>query len=248
MTDTSQQHGNDTAGTPPIPPPKTVKFRCPFCQVIFEPAKGSCRCPACGKFMMIPPHLRPEAGDRKKKRKTRIEKPPPENAVLAVLSKFTGRRRISVLFGVIGVLVIAGIMLVQKASETTITQRPSKEGTTTTNLVVLRTAVELFYRDCQRYPTTQESLKALVRNPAPKVPGWKGPYINLLRNDSWFTPFRYELRNDSVVLSSAGPDGRHGTRDDILAPQPDIKLMAEFDSVTNATFDVQEPWPDTDEE
>lgn len=247
-TDAGQQQGDNTAGATPATPVKAIKFRCPFCRVIFEPVKGSSRCPACKKFMMIPPHLRPDAGDRKKKHKPRMEKPPPENAVLAVFSKFTGRRRISVMFAVIGLLAVVGIMLVRQASVTSVIQRPSKESTTVTNLVVLRTAVEIFYRDCRRYPTTQESLKALVRNPAPGIPGWKGPYINLLRNDSWFTPFRYELRDGNVALSSAGPDGRHGTRDDLFAPPPDVSLMADFDSAAATTNDVEEPWPDVEEQ
>lgn len=246
-TDSGKQQAVDKTCAPPASSPaKTPKLRCPFCHEIFEPVKGSSRCPACNKFMMIPPHLRPDAGERKKKSKIRQERPFQENPALAVFSKFAGRRRIPVMFAVVGLLIVAGVMLVRQAGETSIIQRPSKEATTVTNLVVLRTAVELFYRDCQRYPTTQESLKALVRNPPPAIPGWKGPYINLLRTDSWFTPFRYEFRNGNVILSSAGPDGRHGTSDDIFAPPPDISLMADFDSAAAITNDIPEPWPETE--
>ena len=129
--------------------------------------------------------------------------------------------------GIMGILVVVGVMLVRQTEKANLLKRPSKHNTTLQNLTVLRTALEIFYRDCRRYPTTQESLKALVRDTS--IQGWRGPYITLLRNDSWYTTFRYENRNGTVILASAGPDCRHGTRDDIKSPAPDLKLMANWD-------------------
>ncbi|MCX7590109.1 MAG: type II secretion system protein GspG [Kiritimatiellae bacterium] len=86
----------------------------------------------------------------------------------------------------------------------------------TSELYVLRTALELFRRDCGRYPSREEGLPALVRNPG--VSTWKGPYITLLKPDPWRTWYHYELVQQRVVLFSHGPDRLPRTADDITAP------------------------------
>jgi type II secretion system protein G len=94
---------------------------------------------------------------------------------------------------------------------------------TTQNLGVLRTALECYRRDCERYPTTGEGLFALV-HPL-RVQGWKGPYITMLKPDPWHNPYLYGCTNETVFLSSAGPDGLPETEDDIAAPPPDMEYV-----------------------
>jgi type II secretion system protein G len=90
---------------------------------------------------------------------------------------------------------------------------------TEANLRVLHTALDLFRVDCGRYPTTAETLTALVRSRG--IRGWKGPYIQALYMDPWLHPYQYGCTNDVVALSSMGPDGQPNTPDDLQAPAPD---------------------------
>ncbi len=94
------------------------------------------------------------------------------------------------------------------------------------NLQVLRTALELFRRDCGRYPHADEGLAALVERPA-DAPGWQGPYIETLWPDPWRAPFRYAAEAGGLRLWSDGPDGVTGSDDDIAAPPPDYRLLVE---------------------
>jgi type II secretion system protein G len=92
------------------------------------------------------------------------------------------------------------------------------------NLGSLRTALELFHKDCGRYPSTRENLAALIRQPR-SAPGWHGPYIKALWPDPWKHPYHYEIAGGILRLSSNGPDGQMNTGDDIFAPPPDMTLV-----------------------
>lgn len=82
-------------------------------------------------------------------------------------------------------------------------------------------AVQSFYVDCNRYPTTEEGLKVLNEKPEGEgLEGWAGPYLDTADpKDPWGTSFQYvypgEKNKDGYDLSSAGPDKQHGTEDDI---------------------------------
>jgi general secretion pathway protein G len=86
------------------------------------------------------------------------------------------------------------------------------------DLYALRVAVERFRLDCGRYPASAEGLKALVLDPP--APGWRGPYVNLVRPDPWRRPYLYAVTGGAVDVRSAGPDGRPYTADDIGSPAP----------------------------
>jgi len=94
---------------------------------------------------------------------------------------------------------------------------------TVSSLWALRTAIECFRRDCGRYPTAEEGLRALVLPPG--VPGWRGPYVALLKRDPWRHDYRYACTTGEVTVASAGPDGEAGTADDIFAPPPDMTYV-----------------------
>ena len=81
----------------------------------------------------------------------------------------------------------------------------------------LKHALQAFFLDNHRYPTTAEGLEALRTAPA-DMPRWDGPYIEDEDiEDPWENPIRYESVNeDSYKISSDGPDGKPGTDDDIV--------------------------------
>jgi general secretion pathway protein G len=68
-----------------------------------------------------------------------------------------------------------------------------------------------------RYPTAQEGLDALVHKPAGNLPDWK-PCLDALHPDPWNHPYIYRCPGDNgkdYEVSSAGPDGKAGTDDDV---------------------------------
>ena len=85
--------------------------------------------------------------------------------------------------------------------------------------------VEAFSSDVQRYPTQQEGLQALLREPA-GVEGWSGPYVRDRRmlNDPWGRPILYSVDAEarSFSLKSLGADGKpggSGVDRDLQAPE-----------------------------
>lgn len=82
-------------------------------------------------------------------------------------------------------------------------------------------ALEAFKKDCKRYPATAEGLAALLDG-VERVKGWRGPYLaeRLTQKDPWGQPYRYlspGVHNEKGYdLSSAGPDGKFDTEDDLV--------------------------------
>jgi general secretion pathway protein G len=96
----------------------------------------------------------------------------------------------------------------------------AKIKTTQASIGSLKSALRIFESDNGRFPTTEEGLQALARNPG-NLPSWKHPYVedNNVEGDAWGNKWIYRCPGtrdpDGFDLSSAGPDGREGTEDDI---------------------------------
>jgi len=87
------------------------------------------------------------------------------------------------------------------------------------DVMKLETALEAFRVDTGRYPTQIEGLQTLIQPPS-NAPVWRGPYVKMIPRDPWGKPYLYvspgQRHPDTFDLSSAGPDGRLGTADDIV--------------------------------
>src|SRR5579864_9456211 len=62
------------------------------------------------------------------------------------------------------------------------------------DIATLMQALKLYKLDNRRYPTTEQSLQALVVKPTsgPPADGWKtGGYIDKLPKDPWGNPYQY---------------------------------------------------------
>ena len=74
-------------------------------------------------------------------------------------------------------------------------------------------ALDLFYMDAGRYPTTSEGLAALVK-PAPGLTAWNGPYLKggTVPNDPWGKPYAYRSPGErsAYEIVSYGSDGQEG--------------------------------------
>jgi general secretion pathway protein G len=81
-------------------------------------------------------------------------------------------------------------------------------------------AIKLYRVDNGGCPSTSQGLEALVSMPAnlPQPSSWMGPYLEAatVPLDPWDHPYQYQLIGaDTFRISSAGPDGVHGTVDDV---------------------------------
>lgn len=92
----------------------------------------------------------------------------------------------------------------------------AKVQTAETQIKMMKSAVNLFYLDIGRRPTTKEGLKALVVEP-PKVSFWRGPYLdNEVPLDPWQNRYRYKATKSGISdfsLYSFGADGAEGGED-----------------------------------
>ena len=77
-------------------------------------------------------------------------------------------------------------------------------------------ALDLFYLDAGRYPSTAEGLAALVR-PSSGLAGWAGPYLKggSVPNDPWNHPYVYRSPGVHAPydIVSYGSDGQEGGTD-----------------------------------
>ena len=74
-------------------------------------------------------------------------------------------------------------------------------------------ALDLFFLDAKRYPTTSEGLGALV-TPVPGVKFWNGPYLKggVVPRDPWGNAFVYKQpgKDAPYEIRSLGSDGQEG--------------------------------------
>jgi general secretion pathway protein G len=74
-------------------------------------------------------------------------------------------------------------------------------------------ALDLYYLDIGRYPSSAEGLEGLVRPPG-GVSGWNGPYLKggSLPNDPWGNRYVYRIPGErsAYEVRSLGADGQEG--------------------------------------
>ena len=112
------------------------------------------------------------------------------------------------------VVVILGILAATIIPQFIGTTHDAKVGAAKSNIAELENSLERFHIHLDRYPTTEEGLKALVEAPSSEDKHWRGPYIKMLRADPWGNPFQYRYpgvhHSSSFDLWSKGADGADG--------------------------------------
>jgi len=93
----------------------------------------------------------------------------------------------------------------------------SKSKTTRLQIEEFATALDLYYLDVGRFPSSSEGLEALVSAPD-SARFWNGPYLKkkVIRPDAWGNEFIYESPGDhgEYDLYSLGADNREGGEGD----------------------------------
>jgi general secretion pathway protein G len=89
-------------------------------------------------------------------------------------------------------------------------------------------ALDLFYLDAGRFPSSAEGLEALVR-PTAGVAAWNGPYLrgSNVPNDPWGTPYIYRVPGehgpyDLISLGSDRQEGGTGSAADISSATNEV--------------------------
>lgn len=87
----------------------------------------------------------------------------------------------------------------------------------------LSSALDLFYLDAGRYPTSAEGLAALVQRPG-NMPNWNGPYLKgaIVPADPWGNVYVYRGPGehgpyDIISYGADGQEGGTGTASDITS-------------------------------
>lgn len=111
-----------------------------------------------------------------------------------------------VIIGILGALVVP--KLLGRTGESRVTAAR-------VDISTLMQALKLYKLDNQRYPTTEQGLKALIEKPTtgPSANGWKsGGYVEKLPKDPWGNPYQYLSPgvHGEVDLFSFGADGQPG--------------------------------------
>lgn len=199
-----------------------MKLRCPYCKHEYGPEPIAV-CPYCKRSMTIPDHLRKvKFRERKRKRDKLAREAERKRMELGMKPDASfGRKPLHLLF-IMGFMLLLGIMLIGRAGKESLTHPQAAVRRAGHHLRALSAALERFRRDCGRYPTTQEGLDALVRNPGED--NWGGRsgrhYVNMVVPDPWKNKYYYMSTNNTFLLLSVGPDGKLSTEDDVMPEIP----------------------------
>jgi general secretion pathway protein G len=88
----------------------------------------------------------------------------------------------------------------------------AKSKTAAIQIADLEKGLELFKLDVGRFPTNEEGLPALIRQPG-NARGWNGPYLKAsgVPDDPWGRPYRYAFAGTGEPeIASYGADGAPG--------------------------------------
>ena len=203
--------------------------RCPYCKQDVG-ASPPPKCPGCGRVMLVPAMRDPNPRVARKRKIENIWREcERKKAELHGPAAPGVWRNPKFYFGVIVVLAAVGGAVFQATDSAVKRQAEAPHRRALRHVDVLAEALGRYRFHTGVYPTREQGLAALVRDPV-TVPKWDGPYINQLRNDPWGTPYVYEPSDEGPPkVFSCGPDKTRGTPDD-LHPDP-----ARFDPGTEWT-------------
>lgn len=71
-------------------------------------------------------------------------------------------------------------------------------------------ALDMYFTDCNGYPSSEEGLQALVAAPSTCSNWGPDPYVKKVNKDPWNGDFIYESAGNTYVLKSLGSDKREG--------------------------------------
>jgi len=119
------------------------------------------------------------------------------------------------------VLVIIGGLMTVLATQVMPKLFKAQGKTAKIQITNIMSALDLYYTDCQNYPSTEEGLRALLQRPESCRGNWgPDPYLKKESdlNDPWGTEFYYEFNGSTPLVKSYGKnrvEGGSGNDEDI---------------------------------
>ena len=122
------------------------------------------------------------------------------------------------LIEIIIVVALLGTLMAYMVSNLIGASEEAKKDQTKLAMSVIQQSLQMFRIHNNKYPTSDQGLKALLENPG-DLKSWRGPYVepNKLK-DPWGGDFTYESDGRNFKIQSPGPDGTLGNDDDITYP------------------------------
>lgn len=153
--------------------------------------------------------------------KMQIRNPKPEYrtpGLSSVIRHSSLRRHGFTLIELLLVLVILGILAAIVVPKFAGRTEQARLTAAQTQISSFGTALDAFEVDNGYYPKGKGGLQDLVQQPR-DAQNWKGPYLKDVPKDPWNNEYIYEYPGrhnaNSYDLSSAGPDGKPNSEDDI---------------------------------
>lgn len=124
------------------------------------------------------------------------------------------------------VLAILGLLVGLVAPQVMGLLGNSKQKVAEQSIIRLKTVLDMYRLDSGTYPTTEQGLAALIRQPAGAA-RWSGPYLDTqdLPLDPWGRPFQYRNPSqrpgrpyDLYSLGADGTPGGEGEAADVINP------------------------------
>ena len=117
---------------------------------------------------------------------------------------------IEIMVVVIVIAILAAIIMPQFIGTT----EEAKVSAAKANVSELANAVQRFYFNMDRFPTTEEGLKVLLTAPTGEESKWRGPYVSAIPMDPWGHPFQYRApgvhQTATYDIWSRGADNADG--------------------------------------
>jgi general secretion pathway protein G len=128
------------------------------------------------------------------------------------------KRSAFTLIEIMVVVVILGILAATIIPKFVGATGEAKVGAAKADIANLKSAIERFQLNMDRFPTTDEGLKVLAEPPSGEDKKWRGPYIEEVKPDPWGRPYQYRFpgthgRNQFDIWSF-GADGAEGGEGD----------------------------------
>lgn len=117
------------------------------------------------------------------------------------------------LMELLAVIVIIGVLAATIGSRFLGQTEGAKAGVAKAEMSQMVQALDLFKLEIGRYPSSQEGLEGLIKNPG-NVANWNGPYLRKDNiKDPWSNDYKYTTpgpNNTPFELKSLGADGKEG--------------------------------------
>ena len=124
---------------------------------------------------------------------------------------------IMIVIAILGLLAgIIGVAVINQLEE-------ARRGAALTQIKAFESAMQLYNRDCGKYPNTAQGLNVLVQNPG-NCPRWKPGYLagEAIPADPGGNTYEYfhpGTHGHEVEIISKGKDGELNTADDVVSWQ-----------------------------